>query len=191
MIGKTTALLVFALIRYSNCWHDERAWTTIVDGQPAKQPFNPMTFTRHPQQDGRLVRNAYAALYMTENRDIVFGQAQRESDGQICGQFNFQGRVINTCNRFRVLVVSPNSRRTDFFLTKPENFDQQRDEPVEYANQWLVVVYDPEMSASYFGTLDKEEETTIYAVDYNGAPTEIRGKDATSGDYVLYVVSEK
>ncbi|KAI6241438.1 hypothetical protein M3Y99_00372100 [Aphelenchoides fujianensis] len=186
-------VLLVASVELVVCWHPERSWATIVDGKPTGRRFEPATFRKHPQQDGRLVRDAYAALYMDETtRELAFGQAEVGKDGRICGVFNFRGQeTIHTCTRFRVLVND--MRESEFFLVKPEKFDEQRDEPVEYLDDQLVLHWDPEQSASYFGTLHhpKGEEAVLYAVDYNGAPVDVRGKEALSGDFVLFVVDEK
>jgi hypothetical protein len=46
--------------------------------------------------------------------------------------------------------------------------------------------------ASYFGTLSHRsgEEPFAFAVDYNGAPVKVEGKDAVSGKYLLYIVEQ-
>jgi len=171
-------------------WHSEENWATINDGRPSGR-FDPVIFRKHPQEKGQLIHDAYAALYIDAQHRLSFGQAELRSDDQICATFNIDNSAFHTCSRFRVLQNSPRSK--PFILIKPEKYDPKDYESVEYRDDRLVLVWDPDTQSSYFGTLNHPEglEPIIFAVDYNGAPVEIKGRQATSGDYSLYVVEQK
>ncbi|KAI6241330.1 hypothetical protein M3Y99_00359100 [Aphelenchoides fujianensis] len=128
---------------------------------------------------------------------LFFGQTaeNRTEGGGFCASFNKDGDLFATCDHFRVFSNFPTKRRVNrrvaevkFYLLRPEFFDPLLDDPVAFGERQLVIVYDVQSDSSFFGTF---EQGVVFAVDYEGAPVEISGQSATSGDFLMLVARSR
>ncbi|KAI6182917.1 hypothetical protein M3Y97_00432000 [Aphelenchoides bicaudatus] len=187
-------VLILALVVGSvQAWMDESNFATIQDGRPITPNFNPVILNNNPRKRGVKVNDAYAALYMNDQRNIYFGQATVERDGRICALFKTDDGIDSRCSNFRVLQRS--AKHHEFLSLKPENFDPRQYTTVDYVDgrtkKALILMYEEDTDSSFFGTLvtGDNQEPIAYGINYDKAPVEARGAQATSGDYILYVVS--
>uniref|UniRef100_A0A0N4ZMC8 WG repeat-containing protein n=1 Tax=Parastrongyloides trichosuri TaxID=131310 RepID=A0A0N4ZMC8_PARTI len=186
---KNFIIIIFILINCTNAYLGENFWTKIYNGVPDKGHI-PVLFNNHPVNDkGFVNENNQLAYFVYVNKNYhegFFGMTYI-NEGSLCGRFNINNTLYETCENFRILKHSKNDDGL-FQIASVEEPNITR-YCIEFYDIFAAIIIDPTDGSSFYGYITKEGDEA-FAIDHNGGIVNYVGYDVIS-DYTKYIVYRK
>uniref|UniRef100_A0A0K0E9K6 DOMON domain-containing protein n=1 Tax=Strongyloides stercoralis TaxID=6248 RepID=A0A0K0E9K6_STRER len=182
-----TIILILLLINLSYSYLGEQFWTKIYHGIPG-EGHSKVIFNNHPiNEEGLIDENnqlAYFVYISKDHHEGFFGMTYL-NNGLLCGRFNINNTLYETCENFRVL--NHDKSTGGIFEIASVNEPDITKFCVEFYDIFAAILTDPNDGSSFYGYISKDGDEA-FGVDHNGGIVNYVGYDVISsfGKYLIY-----
>ncbi|CEF68667.1 Hypothetical protein SRAE_2000332200 [Strongyloides ratti] len=182
-----TIIIIVLLINITYSYLGEKFWTKIYYGIPDEGHMK-VIFKDHPVNEKGLVdeNNQLAYfVYVSKNHHEGFFGMTYLNNGSLCGRFNINNTLYETCENFRIL--KHNKHDKSLFEIASVNEPGITKFCIEFYDIFAAILKDPYDGSSFYGYISKNGDEA-FGIDHNGGVVNYVGFDVISnfGMYLIY-----
>uniref|UniRef100_A0A0K0FY16 WG repeat-containing protein n=1 Tax=Strongyloides venezuelensis TaxID=75913 RepID=A0A0K0FY16_STRVS len=180
-------ILIALFVNFSFSYLGENFWTKVYYGVPDKGHKRVM-FNNHPINENGLVDEnnqlAYFVYVSEDYHEGFFGMTYL-NNGSLCGRFNINNTLFETCENFRILKHRENDEGV--FEIIPVNELDKTNSLIEFYDIYAALLIDPSDGSSFYGYISKEGYEA-FGIEHRGGIVNYVGYDVINnfGKYIIY-----